>query len=141
MKAEMKDFTVSVMIRPDSYDSDNVRVDQIYGTREATLSRKMVAVYDVVSLGSMAHIQYKKMLELELVSLKWVKELLCIETLYGCKLFGQGCAQTTTCLFLLLWHASDFLKSSTLTVKNIGCSFTQRKKQKKRTCMKSPWEK
>ena len=58
----MKEFTVSVVIRPDSYDSDNVRVDQIYGTREATLSRKMVAVYDVVSLGSMAHIQYKKCL-------------------------------------------------------------------------------
>ena len=36
----MKDYTVSVMIRPDSYDSDNIGVDQIYSTREATLSGK-----------------------------------------------------------------------------------------------------
>ena len=55
----MKDYTVSVMIRPDSYDVDNIRVDQIYSTREATLSGKMVAVYGVVSLGSVAHIQHK----------------------------------------------------------------------------------
>ena len=55
----MKDYTVSVMIRPDSYDSDNIGVDQIYSTREATLSGKMVAVYEVVSLGSVAHIQHK----------------------------------------------------------------------------------